>query len=140
VPSWNYIAVHVRGRPRLFPGSRPELIEALLHETVAEYESRRSTPWPYDPEAQFHSRLARAVAGFEIEIDEIAAAFKLSQDKPEPDRLNVIAALAASDDGSCRAIGRLMADELDGVGAFVAGSADIPDAPSILLADEGERP
>jgi len=117
VPSWNYIAVHVRGKPRFFADEQPQLIDWLLRETVAEYESRREAAWTYDAPGKFHHRLARGFVGFEIEISELAAAFKLRHDKPEPNKRSVIGALGSAPDSGQREIARLMELELGG-GAF----------------------
>jgi len=138
VPSWNYVAVHVRGYPRLFPDPATRPIETLLHETVREYESRRCTPWPYRPEPAFHAGLAHAVRGFELEIHQLEAAFKLSQDKPDADRLSVIEALAGSPVGEQSRIAELMWCELHGRGAY-SDLEPIPLAPCALLDPGGER-
>ena len=138
MPSWKYVAVHVRGYPRLFsdPAARP--IETLLHETVREYESRRYALWPYRPDPAFHAGLVRAVRGFELEIPQLEAAFKLSQDKPDADRLNIIEALAGSPVGEQSHIAELMRCELHGRGAY-SELEPIPLAPCALLDSGGER-
>ena len=74
------------------------------------YASRRYVV----PDA-FHTGLARGVAGFEIAIDSVEAAFKLSQDKRRDDQDGAVAALASGDDTG-REIARLMRQEMSGVG------------------------
>jgi transcriptional regulator len=103
---------------------RPELIEWLLAETVAEYESRRPAPWEYDVPASFHTGLG-GVVGFEIKINSIEGAFKLCQDKQETDRRGLIDALAVAGDSSVREIAELMQCELDDRHAH-ANAAGIP--------------
>lgn len=44
VPTWNYIAVHAYGVPRVIEDEA--WLETLLDEMVQRYESNRSQPWP----------------------------------------------------------------------------------------------
>src|SRR5689334_898547 len=75
VPTWNYAAVHVWGRPRLIDG--PELREHLF-ELVEFFESSRADAWSARtlPE-EFIDRMQRAIVGFEIEITRIQGKRKL---------------------------------------------------------------
>ena len=120
VPALNHVTVHVRGRPRFVPSSRPEVTEWLLREKVAEYEARRNTPFAYDPPLRFHSGLARGVVAFEIEIDEVVGAFKLGQDAHTDDRKSIIVGLRREPDSPAQEIARLMQAELDLPGSIFA--------------------
>lgn len=127
VPSRNYIAVHVHGRPLHFDEARPELTAWLLRETVAEYDSRIAHEWQYDPPPEFHQGLARGVAAFEIVPTRIEGAFKLSPDKPVGDRQRVIAAWPADPETA-----ELMEAELPGAGGAYATLAELPQVPDIF--------
>ena len=109
------------------------MIQALLRETVAEYESRRPTPWKYEVPIEFHHGLARGVLGFEIEILDAVAAFKLSQDKPNPDRWRVADALAASADSAEVEVGlRKLAATTRRVGGHADSRVRHPTQPAAM--------
>ncbi len=111
VPTWNFVAVHVYGVPRLLgPGDQPEK-RWVLEQTVEQYERRREAPWRLDVPESFFVGMMEHVAAFEIEVDRVEGQFKLSQDKPEADRRAVVARLTAMDDPGARQIARLMQDD-----------------------------
>ena len=70
VPTWNYAAVHVYGKPRANEdrASTRSALEAL----VARYESTRANPWKTDDlAADSYAKLAAAIVAFEMPIDRI---------------------------------------------------------------------
>lgn len=84
VPTWNYQAVHVYGRATSF---RDEARLAELVQTLSSlHESGSDSPW----NGEFDSRMLQAIVGIEITIEEIQGKYKLSQNKSEQDRRNVI--------------------------------------------------
>lgn len=84
VPTWNYQAVHVYGKCRVFetPAELVELVEALSHY----YESGYETPW----KPQYRDAMLKAIVGVEITIEEIQCKYKLSQNRPADDQRGVI--------------------------------------------------
>ena len=108
VPTWNYVAVQVRGRPRLL--EEPAEIDAMLQRLVAQFERHRERPWHLDAQPEdYRRREARGIVAFELLIDEIAGAWKLSQRASAGDRDGAIAGLAAAGGEDALAIARLMA-------------------------------
>ena len=94
VPTWNYLAVHVYGKARCIEG------EELLHHLrslVDRYETGRpnrvqvETMTPSYLESQI-----RALVGFEIEIKEIHASAKLSQNRDDENYDRIIQKLEQS--------------------------------------------
>jgi transcriptional regulator len=94
VPTWNYLAVHVYGIARLIEG------EELLHHLktlVDQYETGRpnrvqvETMTPSYLEGQI-----RALVGFEIEIKEIHASAKLSQNRDDENYERILQQLEKS--------------------------------------------
>ena len=67
VPTWNYVAVHAYGFPRLL--ETDAALEALLRATVEKYESALPKPWLMDLPADYKTKMMRAVVGFEITDD-----------------------------------------------------------------------
>lgn len=93
VPTWNYIAVHVRGRGRLFEDR--ELIEHI-HALTDQNEQAFEEPWSVDDAPQdYIEGMSRAIIGIEIAIDAIEGKWKLSQNRPQADREGVVAGLRA---------------------------------------------
>ena len=84
VPTWNYQAVHIYGRCRVFEEAGPlaELVDALSQR----YESAFETPW----QPQYREAMLKAIIGVEIAIDEIQCKYKLSQNRPTADQQGVV--------------------------------------------------
>lgn len=107
VPTWNYVAVHAYGTPRLIEAAAR--VRDLLAELVATYESGAPDPWRL--EAQEESHIAaniRGIVAFEIPIARLQAKAKLNQNKRPEDRRGVIAALDGGKDPLGRAVATLM--------------------------------
>jgi len=112
VPTWNYAAVHVYGTPQIVED--PHAAYADQERLVDLYESGMDAPWRLaDRDRGFVDGMLRAIVNFHIPIDRIEGKFKLSQNRSDADRDNVIAALCASDDPGDAACGALMAARLD---------------------------
>jgi transcriptional regulator len=97
VPTWNYVMVQARGRPRVIEdaGWLRVQIEAL----TKRHESARPAPWAVGdaPEA-FIAMQIKAIVGVEIEITDITGKWKASQNRPAADRAGVVAGLEALGD------------------------------------------
>lgn len=107
VPTWNYVAVHAYGCPRLVEGAA---LHAILEATVREFEEPRAEPWrlaqlPDD----FVQNLMRAIVGFEIPISRLEGKRKLSQNRPDADRLGAVDGLRGEHDPASLSIADLMA-------------------------------
>lgn len=84
VPTWNYQALHIYGRCRVYeePGAIATVVEALSRR----YESGRDQPW----EPEYGDAMLKAIVGVEIEIEELQCKYKLSQNRPARDHQPVI--------------------------------------------------
>jgi transcriptional regulator len=95
VPTWNYAAVHARGRARVLDeAATADLLERL----VDEQERGR---WRAELEAPARRALLRAIVAFAIDAPELEGKLKLSQNRAPEDRERVRAehAAAAHPDG-----------------------------------------
>lgn len=84
-PTWIYAAVHVQGRVRMLGA---DALERQVEQLVAEQEARVGSTPPWTLERVpigLTAHLASMIAGFEIEITEIEACFKLNQHKRAED-------------------------------------------------------
>jgi transcriptional regulator len=97
VPTWNYLAVHAYGTPRLLEdGAR---VRQLLTGLTDTYESGAAEPWRLEAQDDAYVRsMMRGIVAFEIPIARLEAKAKLSQNKSPEDRRGVIAALAKGAD------------------------------------------
>jgi transcriptional regulator len=93
-PTYLHVTVHVRGHARLLD---EEQTAWLLLETVAAFESRLPRPWRYDSGEPFLAGSAKGVAAFELVVNEIEAACKLSQDRSPEERMLIAAELERSE-------------------------------------------
>ena len=107
VPTWNYLAVHAYGVPRLLEDEGE--VRALLHRLTARYESSRSRPWTIDMLADGQMRaLMRGIVAFEMPVARLEAKAKLNQNKPEDARRGVVAGLEAEGDPGADALAAWM--------------------------------
>lgn len=107
VPTWNYQAVHIRGRAQLVTDEAA--VHALLAALTARHEAGQPRPWSLnDAPADYLAAQYRAIVCFDIRIEQIEAKYKLSQNQRPADVAGVIAGLDAL--GSAKA--RDMADRV----------------------------
>jgi transcriptional regulator len=101
VPTWNYVMVQARGRPRVIEDST--WLRAQIEALTKRHESARPAPWAVGdaPEA-FIDMQIKAIVGVEIEITDIAGKWKVSQNRPVADRAGVVAGLEALGDEASR--------------------------------------
>lgn len=105
VPTWNYIAVHLYGLPRVIDGG--DELRSILSNLVKHYEGKSDYRLETLP-ADFVEKEMRGVVGFQIRVTRVEASFKLSQNRNDEDHANVIRQLEARGDEQSVAI----ADEM----------------------------
>ncbi|MGN6116832.1 MAG: FMN-binding negative transcriptional regulator, partial [Nitrobacter sp.] len=107
VPTWNYIAVHAYGPVEFF--HEPErLLEAVTRLTNRQ-EKPRAEPWAVsDAPADFIAAQLRGIVGVRIPVARFEGKRKMSQNRPEADRIRVAAGLAASDKPQDREVAPLI--------------------------------
>lgn len=94
VPTWDYVAVHAYGTPRVI--DEPAAVLAMLHDLVHVHEDRRATPWRSENlEPGYLEGMAKAVVAFEIPISRLEGKEKLGQNRPA-EQANVAAMLEAT--------------------------------------------
>ena len=94
VPTWNYVAIHAYGRATTFEDV--DALRAHLAALTDRFEETSAVPWKIDDApADYIDGLCRAIVGIEIPLSRIEGKWKLSQNRPLPDRLGVIGGLRA---------------------------------------------
>ncbi len=104
VPTWNYIAVHVYGTIEILD---EEAVLASLHKLVDKYEANSKNPISIDNLSKKTMRQIKGIVGFQIKIDKIQAAYKLSQGR-EHDHANIVGELERTNNSSSEEIAKLM--------------------------------
>lgn len=91
-PTWNYVAVHVRGEVELVEG---EETREVLRRLLAKYEQGSAHPVTLEGLPERVQHLVHGIVAFKVVIRDIEAAFKLSQNRDAADHAAVVAALEA---------------------------------------------
>lgn len=88
VPTWNYVAVHLRGRLRLRP---EETLHPHLEALAAQFEHRLlpKPPWRTSkvPDRQLQTMM-RAILPVELVLERVDGTWKLNQNRADDARLN----------------------------------------------------
>jgi transcriptional regulator len=104
--TWNYMSVHAKGKLRFL--DEVGLINVLKKLTLHFEKANSSSSTVYDNLTEEYKRpLMKAIAAFEIEVENLEAVFKLSQNRDEESYINIIRHL---DDQGGDA--KLIADEM----------------------------
>lgn len=95
VPTWNYVAVHIKGSLRFIDDSsyKYEVVDRLTHHMEAE----EAKPWQLsDAPDEYIERMLTGIVGIEIVVEAMEGQFKLSQNQPEVNQQGVVNGLSAS--------------------------------------------
>ena len=90
VPTWNYIAVHVYGKIKIVEGD--SVIESLK-KLVDKYEEHSDNPIRIENLSKKTMMQSRGIIAFEIEITDIQATRKMSQNRDSKNYQNIISEL-----------------------------------------------
>lgn len=93
VPTWNYVAVELRGSARVHDD--PDWKLAQVGELTSHFEVGIEPEFRVDEmDETYRSAQLRAIVGVEVEVRSIEGKEKLSQNRPDEDRRNVRAQFA----------------------------------------------
>jgi len=106
VPTWNYEVVHLHGRLRTHDA---EWTEQLVRDLTDHHEASMATPWSVDDAPPDHiAKLLKVIVGVSIEVTDIEAKRKLSQNKPADDLAGAADGLERRDDRTGGAVAEAM--------------------------------
>jgi transcriptional regulator len=80
VPTWSYLAVHVKARVTLLEGEAAK--DALLKQLIADHEPPYAQQWRGLPET-FTQPMLNAIVAFEMHVVDLQTKVKLNQHRPE---------------------------------------------------------
>ena len=104
VPTWNYLAVHASG-----PAEIIENAEQLLEKTISVFEQDYKNQWDKLP-VEYKQKMYKGIVPFQIKVERMDAQKKLSQNKTEKERDNIISSLGKSEIDNERLIARYMGE------------------------------
>ncbi|MDQ1853745.1 FMN-binding negative transcriptional regulator [Bacillus stercoris] len=108
VPTWNYQAVHMYGKASML--EKDELAEELTI-MLEKYEKHRDHPVLWDKlSPKLLERELKGIVGFKIKVEDIQAAYKLSQNRNETDYMNIIDQLQNEENPNAKQMAELMKD------------------------------
>ena len=106
VPTWNYQAVHVYGQATILG---EEKLKQDLTKLLEKYENHRENPILWNKlSPQLLERQLKGIVGFKIKVEEIQAAYKLSQNREEEDYQNIIKKLQEEDNINSEQLAEVM--------------------------------
>lgn len=110
VPTWNYVSIQIRGRISFT--EEPDRLLAIVTRLTEVHERPRAAPWAVsDAPADFVAAQLRAIVGLRLEITQIAAKWKMSQNRPEADRAGVRDGLTQEGTAAAEALRAMMPDD-----------------------------
>jgi transcriptional regulator len=93
VPTWDYISVHAYGKANIISDEKAK--EQALKEMILYYEKEYLVQWDSLSE-KFKQGMMRGIVAFEIEVSNLQGKKKLSQNKSEQERKNIVSHLENS--------------------------------------------
>ncbi|PRZ28286.1 FMN-binding negative transcriptional regulator [Flavobacterium granuli] len=105
VPTWNYIAVHVYGKIKIIEG---EAVMESLKKLVDKYEKNSENPVRIEDLSEETMKQACGIVAFEIEIKEIQATKKMSQNRDDKNYKNIISELEKTENNQSIAVANEM--------------------------------
>ena len=110
VPTWNYAAVHVHGRPAIVEDKAS--VRVMLERLVTEHEAYIDPPWSTAQADAYVAKQLDYIVAFEMRIERLEGKFKLNQNRSRADQQGVVRALAGVDDPLKREVAELMRTHL----------------------------
>lgn len=105
VPTWNYLAVHAYGQLKIV--SEQNEVFKMLEQMMLSFEPAYKKQWN-ELSLEYKSGMANGIVAFEIEVTELQFQKKLSQNKKENERQNIINSFSKSADQNENMIAKYM--------------------------------
>lgn len=113
VPTWNYIAVHAYGVPKIIMlNDSPQAMNKMINQMIDTYDVDYQSHWD-GLSNQFREGMMDGIVGFEMAVTRLEGKYKLSQNRSQADRENVSNTLLQSSDPAAHALGVEMKQNLE---------------------------
>jgi transcriptional regulator len=100
-------STHAHGLPQIIEDK--EWLLEHLNKLTDTHETGQKLPWKVsDAPTEYVDRMIGAIVGVEIPIAKLVGKWKVSQNRPEPDKLGVVAGLLSKGDEQSREMAELV--------------------------------
>ncbi len=107
VPTWNYVAVHVKGLISFIYNNTWNL--NLLSSLTQHHETQQPKPWSIaDAPKEYIAKMLPAIVGIEIDITSIVGKWKVSQNQAEINKQGIVNVLSDDTESHARKIAELV--------------------------------
>ena len=126
VPTWNYAAVQVYGRAKIYFDSKSEETSQFLQKHLADLSYQCETKimgytggdtpedWKLsDAPERYIDLLKKSIIGIEIAVDRLEGKFKMSQERDHGDRQGVIQGFSTLQTEGASTVGRIIKERSD---------------------------
>ena len=107
VPTWNYIMVHLYGKVRLVEG---EELYSLMSRLVQKHEVQTSYSLEGLPQ-DFVQKEMKGVVGFAVDVTQVDASYKLSQNRNDADHEKIVHELNRRGDDQSAGVAQAMREK-----------------------------
>jgi transcriptional regulator len=112
VPTWNYAVVHAHGHLQSIED--PVWLRAFVERLTKTHEEHLEEPWNVsDAPADYIEKQLSAIVGLKLTLTRLIGKWKLSQNRPAHDRVNVIDTLFGQATDASTAMAELMKEVND---------------------------
>jgi transcriptional regulator len=116
VPTWNYIAVHAYGTPRIIThADSRQAVEEVLEMMIEVYDPSYKRQWNGLPE-KYREGMLNGIVGFEMTVTRLEGKYKLNQNRSQADQERVAQSLLKSADRTISGLGEAMEGNLESEG------------------------
>lgn len=116
VPTWNYIAVHAYGTPRVITlADSRHVLEEMLGAIIETYDPSYKGQWN-DLSEKFRDGMMNGIVAFEMPVTRLEGKYKLSQNRSFADQERVAQSLLQSAEPTISGIGEAMKANLESEG------------------------
>ncbi len=110
VPTWNYLSIQVRGKAKII--KEEKAVFKILEGAIQNFEPSYETQWN-TISIHYKKRMVKGIVAFEVEIEDIQAKEKLSQNKTQEERERIIKEFSSSADNHKKILAEFMQKEKD---------------------------
>jgi transcriptional regulator len=109
VPTWNYAAVHAYGALRIIEDAA--WLRELVGRLTNRHEAGHANPWKVeDAPEEFIQAQLKGIVGIELTVQRLEGKWKLSQNRPEKDRIGTERGLRETGDANAAVMAAMMAE------------------------------
>jgi transcriptional regulator len=107
VPTWNYIAVHAYGVPKVIEFAERATLERMMDDIIDTYDASYKEQW-HSLSDTYRTSMMKGIVAFEMNVTQLEGKYKLSQNRSEVDQHSVAEALSKNSDPVIANTGKAM--------------------------------